>query len=138
MSDAVVKFDPNKLMEMVRDKIRATYVDMIPDEQWHTLVQKEVDAFFVVTSSQDCRGDQSKWSSKFQQVVWEVLTERAKEEVKNHLSSLKGHGGDYVFGQYKPALNAQIQEMIVNNAGSIMMDIMAQSVQNMLNNMQVR
>ena len=43
----VVQYDPSKLMEMVRDKIRATYVSMIPEEQWTQMVKKEIDAFFA-------------------------------------------------------------------------------------------
>lgn len=30
----VEKFDPSKLMDGVRDRIKATFVALIPDDQW--------------------------------------------------------------------------------------------------------
>jgi len=40
------KFDPSKLMDGVRDRIKATFVSLIPDDQWEVMVKKEIDAFF--------------------------------------------------------------------------------------------
>lgn len=43
---AIEKFDPSKLMDGVRDRIKATFVSMIPDAQWEQLVKAECDKFF--------------------------------------------------------------------------------------------
>ena len=41
----IAKFDQANLMQNVRDRIKATFVGLIPDEEWDALVRKEVDAF---------------------------------------------------------------------------------------------
>lgn len=46
MSTQIEKFDPSTLMNGVRDRIKATFVSLIPDEQWEQLVRKEADSFF--------------------------------------------------------------------------------------------
>ena len=39
----VQKFDPATLMQGVKDRIKATFVSLIPEEQWEEMVKKEVD-----------------------------------------------------------------------------------------------
>jgi hypothetical protein len=39
-------FDPSKLMEGVRDRIKATFVSLMPDGVWEGMVKTEVDKFF--------------------------------------------------------------------------------------------
>jgi hypothetical protein len=41
----IAKFDQASLMQNVRERIKATFVGLIPDEEWEALVRKEVDAF---------------------------------------------------------------------------------------------
>lgn len=41
----VQKFDPATLMQGVKDRIKATFVSLIPEEQWEEMVKKEVDKF---------------------------------------------------------------------------------------------
>jgi len=42
----IEKFDPSQLMQGVKDRIKATFVSLIPDEQWEGMVQTEIDSFF--------------------------------------------------------------------------------------------
>lgn len=87
MTEQLEKFDPSTLMQGVKDRIKATFVSLIPDPQWDQIVQKEIDAFFapqkftrelikqrnyVYTGSGDLwiiktQGDQSP----FQAMVWD-------------------------------------------------------------------
>ena len=46
MSNEVEKFDPSKLMQGVKDRIKSTFVSLIPDAEWEGLVKKEIDNFF--------------------------------------------------------------------------------------------
>lgn len=39
------KFDPSKLMDGVRDRIKATFVSLIPDDAWDSMVEKEIYIF---------------------------------------------------------------------------------------------
>lgn len=45
MANEIEKFDPSKLMEGVKDKIKATFVSLIPDEMWNAMVEKEIYIF---------------------------------------------------------------------------------------------
>ena len=42
----VEKFNPATLMQGVRDRIKATFVSLIPDNEWDIMVEKEVNEFF--------------------------------------------------------------------------------------------
>lgn len=41
----VEKFDPSRLMEGVKDRIKSTFVSLIPDEIWNQMVEKEIYIF---------------------------------------------------------------------------------------------
>ena len=45
MENQIEKFDPSKLMDGVRDRIKATFVSLIPDEMWNAMVEKEIYVF---------------------------------------------------------------------------------------------
>ena len=47
MANEIEKFDPSKLMDGVRDRIKATFVSLIPEDHWEKLVQAEIDKFFA-------------------------------------------------------------------------------------------
>ena len=41
----VERFDPSRLMEGVKDRIKSTFVSLIPDEMWSNMVEKEIYIF---------------------------------------------------------------------------------------------
>ena len=45
----IEKFDPAKLMDGVRDRIKATFVGMIPDQIWDKMVEREI---YIFTTGQ--------------------------------------------------------------------------------------
>lgn len=45
MENTVEKFDPSKLMEGVKDRIKATFVSLIPDDAWEQMLEKEIYIF---------------------------------------------------------------------------------------------
>ena len=80
MSKDLEKFDPSALMDGVRQRIKATFVSLIPEEHWEKLCQKEVDAFF-----NECEVNNNynrTYKSEFREVCKEVLTEVSKEKIK--------------------------------------------------------
>ena len=84
MSD-LQKFDPSTLMEGVRQRIKATFVSLIPDEQWDQLCQKEVDNFFKEYETNNNYNNRT-YKSEFREVCKEILTEVSKEKIKVFLS----------------------------------------------------
>lgn len=45
MANEIEKFDPSKLMDGVKDRIKATFVSLIPDDIWNSMVEKEIYVF---------------------------------------------------------------------------------------------
>ena len=45
MANDIERFDPSKLMDGVKDRIKATFVSLIPDEAWDQMLEKEIYIF---------------------------------------------------------------------------------------------
>ena len=43
----IEKFDPSKLMDGVKDRIKSTFVSLIPDDAWEKMVEKEIYIFMT-------------------------------------------------------------------------------------------
>lgn len=102
MEQQVEKFDPSTLMQGVKDRIKATFVSLIPDGQWETMVQKEVDAFFEMrtqtisqkTSRTSSYGGTStetfvsaeEKSSPFRNLVWEHCAQLTIQVLKEQVT----------------------------------------------------
>lgn len=105
MSDnnEILKFDPSQLMEGVKDRIKTTFVSLIPDEQWDGLVQREIDAFFQPVKYTNSQSTQQVWRnnvgyvfegqevvevemSPFRKLVWAFCEDRLKESLKQHVN----------------------------------------------------
>jgi len=75
--EQVQKFDPSTLMQGVRDRIKATFVSLIPDEQWEQMVETEMKSFFYATT--DRWGNVTK--SQFKDVLDAELARRSREAI---------------------------------------------------------
>lgn len=107
------KFDPSALMEGVRQRIKATFVSLIPEDHWEQLCQKEVDNFFKEkdrNSRNDCY-----YESEFQGVCKQVLNEIAREKIQNFLSTYDSTVWEN--GNIKASDN--LKEMIIKMAPEI-------------------
>lgn len=69
-------------MQGVKDRIKATFVSLIPDDQWEVMVKKEIDDFF----KQREQGYSNRYCSDFRNVVNEVCKEMAEKKVREVLS----------------------------------------------------
>jgi len=43
----VTPFDPNRLKEALQERVRQQFLEVIPEDQWDAMIQKEIEAFFV-------------------------------------------------------------------------------------------
>lgn len=87
----VEKFDPSKLMDGVKDRIKATFVSLIPDEQWEQMVNAESKKFFepqrILENSYN-----NTWKtipSEFEQLVTKLMKEKAEIYIKELLNDPK-------------------------------------------------
>lgn len=82
MENQVEKFDPSKLMDGVKDRIKATFVSLIPDNQWETMCNAEMKKFFEPTwTGYDGK---NKNPSEFEKIVTELM----REQCRNYLKEL--------------------------------------------------
>lgn len=93
MENQVQNFDPSALMQGVKDRIKATFVSLVPDDKWDEMVKQEIEAFFtpqkLIFSEQD-RNKAGTWSttrfavmeaemSPFRFLVWEECTKKCQQ-----------------------------------------------------------
>jgi hypothetical protein len=83
MASEIEKFDPSTLMQGVKDRIKATFVSLIPDEQWDQMCKREIDDFF----SSRPRSYNNNSYSEFTMVVNRVLEEETKKKIKEIIQS---------------------------------------------------
>jgi hypothetical protein len=81
MTNEVTKFDPATYVDKVRDRIKQSLVDVIPDEQWDAMLRAEIETFFKtkVTSQY---GEQREQPSEFRRIVSGVIEEETKKRVQ--------------------------------------------------------
>lgn len=84
MGNEVEKFDPATLMQGVKDRIKATFISLIPDEQWEQMVQSEINKYFK-TEQTGYRSD--NYRSDFTNTVYSVLQEETKKKITEVLST---------------------------------------------------
>lgn len=131
MSQAVEKFDPSRLMEGVRDRIKATFVSLIPDDQWETMVQKEIKEFFEPTK--DRWGNRHEMSS-FSIVCNEVMRDIVKIQVIDAMEkfqSTEWHNGELI-------VNETLKKALIDNAGELFVAMIGSQVQSVISNMKNR
>ena len=127
MENNIEKFDPSKLMQGVRDRIKATFVSLIPEEHWEQLVKKEIDVFFEVKEQWNSREP----VSPFKTIVYKTLEELTKEKVKESLKryeSVYWEGGDI-------KVSEEVAKLITDNSKDIIVKILGSSIQQVINNM---
>lgn len=126
----IQKFDPATLMNGVRDRIKATFISLIPDEQWEQLVQKEVDDFFKQKEDSYRREYKSDFQHVCRSVIHELATEKAKEFMKDYENTMWSNG--------KIIVNHKLKELIVSQAPDILESIIGSYFQTAINNMKNR
>lgn len=86
MSTDVAKFDSAGYVDKVRDKIKQSLIDVIPDEQWNAMLKAEIEAFFKSKPTPAHYGG-GEQPSEFRRIVMSVIEEETKKRVHDMLSS---------------------------------------------------
>ena len=85
MTNEVAKFDPSTYVDKVRDKIKQSLVDVIPDDQWNAMLRAEIETFFKTkTTSQ--YGEQREQPSEFRRIVMRVIEDETKRRIGDMLA----------------------------------------------------
>jgi len=86
MSNEVTKFDPASYVDKVRDKIKQSLIDVIPDDQWNVMLKTEIETFFK-TKTFSHYGEQREQPSEFRRIVASVIEDETKKRVRDMLNS---------------------------------------------------
>ncbi len=122
--NTTVSTDVKSLNDVVRDKVKETFVNMIPDEQWNAMVQKCVDSFV----EQD-----------LPVLVKEILSEKLKNETAEKIASELTYSGSDRYGRPTPSklietiVKTMTADVVNELIGSIMMGAVQRVQQQMRN-----
>jgi hypothetical protein len=125
------KFEPQKLIQTVKERIINTFAGLIPESEWEALVQKEVDAFFAMrkvisnqktsmSSGYGYNGNKAETtlsleyeSSPFRDLVWEHCALMTIGILKDKITT------DFFKNNWNVddmAVNENIKELVANAA----------------------
>lgn len=123
----VQKFDPATLMQGVKDRIKSTFVSLIPEEQWKEMIEKEVGKFF---REYELRQYDIRYVSDFSVLVNSLLKEEAEKRMKEYLGSPEFQT---VWTDNGPGIISQaIREMMIENSGLILCNMYQEMFTSML------
>lgn len=122
------------MMEGVKDRIKATFASLIPDEAWDKMVKDTVNAYFHRTESQ-AHYDRYKYS-QFQMLVFSLMEEETKKRIADFLKSEEYSNTWNDNG--KPELSKQVEKMFIENSGAIFLNLLGGSFQAMMNDLEIR
>ena len=88
MSTEVTKFDPATYVDKVRDKIKQSLVDVIPDEQWNAMLKAEISSFFESRKERSTYNNEVReHPSEFRRIVNTVVEEETKKRIRDMLAT---------------------------------------------------
>ena len=123
---AVEKFDPATIMQSVKDKIKATFVSLIPDVQWEQMVKSEVDYLFKKKDG----NYYSRQYSEFEALINTTIHEECKKRLIAYLSSPEF---EIIWGANgQPVASETIKKLVIDNSGEILAQTFAGMFANML------
>jgi len=122
MEKEIIKYDASKVMEGVKDKIKATFVDLIPDDKWEEMIKTEIDKWLKFDN----------WNkSEFQNLVNKCLSEVIGEKL-SALIKEKYISEIWDNGQIQPT--EELKKIIIENSGKVLLGLLGSMVQQSLNN----
>lgn len=117
MGEEIEKINTESLADKVKDRIRAAFVELIPEEQWKAMVSREIDGF--VNDKRDRWGNIQH--AALPKIINEALTAYARDRVKKALESPHWEG---LASADEAKVNAAIEKLIQDNIGAVVMTVL--------------
>lgn len=107
MENQIEKFDPSKLMDGVKDRIKATFVSLIPDDAWNSMVEKELYVFTTgkIIPHHDYKGLDGDGNSVYND--WEERIPYDQQPITDKWGNVERGAGDNI-----SPLQKMIREML--------------------------
>ena len=125
------KFDSSVIMKNVKEKIKDTFVGLIPEEHWLGMCQKEIDDFF--REDRKSRNNDI-YLSNFSIVCNEVLKELSKEKIKLFLEQYSSS----IWNNNQIVPNEMLVDLLKKHANEIFVATFANMFQSAISSMQQR
>ena len=123
------KFDPSKLMDGVKDRIKATFVSLIPDDEWDRLVQAEIKAFFEKKTED---GWTTPKTTPFAAICISILKQDAAKRINDFLQTEEYKRSWDSYGQ--PVVSKAVEKVIIENSGAVLAQMIGGISSDMLQN----
>ena len=126
----VKPFNANDVMQSVKDKIKASFVGLIPDEQWEAMVKKEIDEF-INPQKNNNSWNNNYYPSGFSKIAKELLDNYAREKISEMLRKdevLNNALGD------DGKLRKEYMELIANSIPNLFVNLLTNSMVDIANN----
>jgi hypothetical protein len=86
MADTAVSvFDPAKLADAMRDKVRLELLNVITPEQWDAMIRKQIDEFTEPVVKNTSHSGKVYSDSPFKLLINEMIKEKLKSQLKEYL-----------------------------------------------------
>lgn len=118
MTDVPARIDPSAFADRLRDRIRSTLGDLIPEEQWNVLMKAETERFFNPRREGQGYYERST-PSDFTTIVQAALGEHVRERVKKYLETDPEWQKQWD-GQNVAGIPKKLDEMIERNLPVLM------------------
>ena len=84
--NGIEKFDPSKLMDGVKDRIKSTFVSLIPDDAWEKMVEREI---YIFTTGRIRTERETDWSTTDEHgnhpiIIHEIRTPYSQMPIKEY------------------------------------------------------
>ena len=128
MSDekTVTTYDPEKIMDSVKARIRSEFVALIPDDAWKSLVKKSVDGFF-----ERKRGYHGEEPSEFDRLVTSLVHEEVKRRIVEYLQGPEW-SAQYASATGGGMMSEAVAKIVKENVGEIVARILGGAIQQTL------
>jgi len=133
----IKKFNPEDLIEKLRERTKASIIELVPDEQWQSMTENMVNQFMKGTEMPDGSHTPDK-DTEYGKMVFKIWEEVMQEKTKAYLQEMCN--GMWENNIFKP--NEVLKKILVDAAPDMFTSIMAgvaqQTMQMMQQNMPVR
>lgn len=130
MTNPIEPFNPAKVMDAIRDKIRGEFAALVPPEAWTKMVKDEIDSFFTLRRPAGLWGnDRGDPSSPFRKIVYEEIEKVARAKLNAALNAPElqstWDGNGYLASD-------ALKKIIIECAPAILTSIISARVQEMI------
>ena len=127
--DKPVPFDPNTIMDGVKDKIKAEFINLIPEDAWKAMVKTEVDRYFKTAIDRNY-SNHNQYYTPFATLVHNELQDHCKAKFKEFLGTPEFNSNEWKDGQQ--VMSEAVKKFIVENSGEVMANFFGNMMQSAL------